>query len=247
MSSSMLAEFWVLGRLLRDWLVLWLGVAMLIFALGVRTVEVAGYAVPVPWFEGPSLAARLLTQLAIDLAPAGVPLIVTTPLAGFVALVKVALLAALALCVPYGLYRLARYLAPALRAEERRSLHLVLIPAGALFALGCWFAYRFVIPPTFAILYGYAAAASAVPYLELAALVSSALGLMAAAGVMFTLPVAMVLLAPRAFWLAHWRGAVVGFLIVSAILTPDGSGITMVLLAAPMTALYGAGVIASRT
>ena len=242
----MLTELKTLAYLLRDWFVLWVGVAALVFTCGVRTVAVGGYAVPVPWFEGPSLAARLLDWIATTLAPAGVPLIVTTPFAAFVATAKVALLAALVVTVPYGLYRLARYVAPALRRRERRLARLAVIPAGALFGLGCWFAYRYVIPPTLALLYGYAAGVGAEAYLELAAFVSVALGLMAAVGIMFTLPVVMALLASRSFWLAHWRGAVVTFLVVSAILTPDGSGITMVLLAAPMTALYGAGIVASR-
>ena len=69
---------------------------------------------------------------------------------------------------------------------------------------------------------------------------------MFATGLMFLLPVFMYILSylriiPRGFWFKNWRIAFAIFLIVSAIVTPDGSGVTMVILSIPMMALYLAG------
>lgn len=248
----MLSELKTLAYLFRDWLLWLLAATAFFFSVGVHTFAVYGYALTLPWLEGASLSARLLAALAESLVPAGVSLVVTTPLAAFVAQVKVALLLAFIATLPIGIIRLVRYFGPAMYARERRVVRLLALPATVLFALGAWFAYVFVIPPTFSILYGYAGTIGATSYFALDALVALAVSLMAACGIMFTLPVAMVALARAgvvsgAFWRQQWRGALVTFLIVSAILTPDGSGVTMVLLAAPMAALYGAGIIASGT
>ena len=43
-------------------------------------------------------------------------------------------------------------------------------------------------------------------------------------------------------WRRHWRAAVLGSLVFGMIVTPDNSGITMLLGATPMIALYFAGV-----
>ncbi len=48
------------------------------------------------------------------------------------------------------------------------------------------------------------------------------------------------------FWKTHWRYSFFIFLVVSAIITPDGSGISMLLLSAPLMALYGVGTIISN-
>jgi len=248
----MLSELKTLAYLFRDWLILLLVATIFFFSVGTHTIGVYGHALTLPWFEGPSLSAKLLTALAESLVPAGVSLVVTTPLAAFVAQVKIALLLAFIAILPIGITQLVRYFGPAMYARERRVVRMLALPAAGLFALGAWFAYVFVIPPTFSILYGYADTLGATSYFALDALVGFAVSLMAACGIMFTLPVGMVALARTGvvggvFWRQRWRGALVTFLIVSAILTPDGSGVTMVLLAAPMAALYGAGIIASGT
>ena len=40
-----------------------------------------------------------------------------------------------------------------------------------------------------------------------------------------------------------WRAAGVSAIILSAIITPDGSGVTMAILSGPLFLLYGAGVL----
>jgi sec-independent protein translocase protein TatC len=47
-----------------------------------------------------------------------------------------------------------------------------------------------------------------------------------------------------ATWRKYWRFAVIAIAFFGVVITPDGSGITMLLVAAPMWALYAAGYVA---
>ena len=43
-------------------------------------------------------------------------------------------------------------------------------------------------------------------------------------------------------WTRNWRWAVVGIFFFGAAITPDGSGLTMMMVSLPMLGLYGVGV-----
>ncbi len=65
-------------------------------------------------------------------------------------------------------------------------------------------------------------------------------------GLIFELPVFMAALTKLGIvsakkWLAGWRYAVVAFLIIGGLITPDVSGVTQILVALPMTGLYLTG------
>jgi sec-independent protein translocase protein TatC len=68
---------------------------------------------------------------------------------------------------------------------------------------------------------------------------------------MFLLPVLMTVLTRLSIvsheqWLRHWRGALVAALLFSAVVTPDGSGVTMIFLFIPLIVLYGIGLVFSK-
>ena len=52
---------------------------------------------------------------------------------------------------------------------------------------------------------------------------------------------------PHEWWWEHWRGALLTSLILSAVITPDGSGVTMVFLFVPLMLLYGIGAVLSKS
>src|SRR5207302_106559 len=69
-------------------------------------------------------------------------------------------------------------------------------------------------------------------------------------GIAFQLPVLMYGLTvlgivPANFWKKYWRFATIAIVVFGAIITPDGSGITMFLVALPMLALYAGGYVAA--
>jgi sec-independent protein translocase protein TatC len=80
--------------------------------------------------------------------------------------------------------------------------------------------------------------------------ISFVLLFMLAFGLAFELPVLMYGLTALGiisseFWKKNWRFAAIAIFVFGAIITPDGSGITMFLVALPMLALYVLGYAAS--
>lgn len=240
---SELKEFF---KSITDWLFLFVVFAFFFFGFNVGEIQVWGRAFEfiVPLSE--SFAVEVFRMMVDDLTPASVPLIVTSPLTAFVAQVKIAFLLSFVFTFPVLCYKIVRFIAPALYAKERISLYAVVIPATLLFVCGVVFAYVFIIPTTLGLLYAYVGPIGAVPYLSIDAFLGLSLALMAIAGITATIPVIMVLLTalgavPSTFWVQKWRYAAVLMLIVSAIITPDGSGVSMTLLSIPGVVLYGLG------
>jgi len=69
-------------------------------------------------------------------------------------------------------------------------------------------------------------------------------------GLAFQLPVLMYGLSwlgvvRSSFWKKYWRFAAIAIFLFGAIITPDGSGITMMLVSIPMLGLYVVGYIVS--
>lgn len=238
----------MLGRLLTRWLVLVTVVTLFIFSARFTVFNYHGYTFPLPTTAGDSYAVTAFTHLAHVLTPAGVPLVVVSPSAAFAALVLVAFLLGMAVTLPILLWQLVRYLAPALTQVERQNLRWFSAALLVLLAAGGYFSYAVVSPFTIRILYTFTEPIGVEPLLGVSELIATFLALTITTAVAFTVPVAMVLLTKigllsAAWWRQQSRYAVLGFLIVSAIITPDGTGVSMLLLAAPVTVLYGAGAL----
>ncbi len=222
------------------------------FFFGVSVVTFSGLAVPVPVPApvGESFATLFFERMQSDLVPPPVRLVVTNPMEAFAAQVEIALVLALVVLLPVFFVRGAAFFSDALTPHERAALVRIIVPSVLLSVAGASFAYLYVIPPTFAVLYGYASLLGAETLLSVDGFVGTVVGLTFAIGVMFTTPVVMVLLARlgvvrSAFWIEKWRHALLTLLVFSAIITPDGSGITMLLVSVPLVVLYGVGCVAS--
>lgn len=205
-------------------------------------------------WDGPDVAASLAVNAFLlmkqALIPPSVPVVTLGPVAPFVAPILVAFLLALLITFPSAIFFLGRFLAPALRPAERRTLFLFALPALVLFYAGISFAYFLVIPETFSVLYSFADPAGVVPMFALDQFLSSVFLLTILTGVAFLLPVVMAALGriglvQPVFWVRHWRGAVFATILFSAIVTPDGSGVTMAFLSGPILGLYAVGTVSA--
>ena len=70
-------------------------------------------------------------------------------------------------------------------------------------------------------------------------------------GIAFQLPVLMYALSlggltDSRFWQKNFRYAIIIITIFGAVITPDGSGVTMWFVALPMIALYAVGIFAIK-
>jgi sec-independent protein translocase protein TatC len=243
---SFFKEFKEFIKSILSWVCFLLGFSFFFFLFGLKEIEILGKNIFLPLPTLQSFSSQIFRKIQQDLLPSGVQLIVTNPLSAFLAQVLISLLLAFIITSPFFLYKTMKYLSPALFEKEKKVIIRVLFPSVFLFFLGCLFAYFLLIPSTFKALYPFAAIIGAIPFFLVNEFISLVFGLMLVSGIIFLLPVFMILLnslgiVKADFWKNNWRYAFLIFLIFSAIITPDGTGITMLMLSAPLVGLYFAG------
>lgn len=221
------------------------------FELRPYPVHVLGRTIPLayPW---PNLFYNVTAQVFIALErwmlPPNVELLNVGVGDSIVVQMEIGALLTLILGMPWIVHEVGAFLLPALRQNEREMIRRVGIPATALFALGTGIGVFFLTPLTFRLLFLYVAAMGLAPVLGVQQFVQFALLYPMAFGLVFEMPVFLYALTrlgvvKAATWRQHWRAAVIGSLVFGMIVTPDNSGITMLLIAVPMMGLYLAGVV----
>lgn len=233
------------------WILFLLFLTFFFFGFGIQQTEIFGLSIYYPHPSFYSISAYFLETARQDLLSEEIRIVTLNPLNAFLALMIISLLLAFIFSSPFFLYKLIRYLSPALYRKEKKAIFKILFPSAFLFISGCLFAYFLLIPLTFRVLYSFATAIEAEPLFYIAQFVTLVLGLMIVVGIIFLLPVFMSLLTrfgiiEGQFWKKNWRYAIFAFLVFSAIITPDGTGITMLLLSFPLSGLYFLGLALTR-
>jgi len=195
-----------------------------------------------------NLAAQITNYMRGTLVPENVQLIQTAPGQAFYAQVYVAALVGIVLSMPIIVRELTKFIAPAFSDKEIHSIQKVAIPAIALFVAGAVFSYFTAIPFILDFLYQYGESVGAVTFLSIMEFVTFVLQFLLAFGVAFQLPLIMYAatasgITDAKFWRNNIRYAIVALIVIGAIVTPDGSGVTMWFISGPMIGLYVAGMI----
>ena len=182
----------------------------------------------------------------LDKLPEGTSLIATSVVAPFMAPLKLSIIAALFIAMPFVLYQVWAFVAPGLYRHERRFALPLFLSSVVLFYAGAAFAYYVVFPLMFAFL------TSTTPdgvlmMTDISSYLDFVLLLFFAFGVAFEVPVAVVLLAATGLVkvesLKKHRGYVLlGIFIVAAILTPPDA-VSQSFMAIPMYLLYELGIL----
>lgn len=198
-----------------------------------------------------NVTAQVFRALVHYLLPSNVTLLNVGIADSIVAQMEIGMLLALVVGMPWIVHEAAAFLVPALRKNERALLRGVGIPASALFALGFTVGLLVLTPFTYRLLFEYVAGMGLAPVLGVQSFVTFTLLYSLAFGVVFELPVFLYALTRlgvvrASAWRRHWRGALLGALVFGMIVTPDNSGITMVLVALPMFGLYLGGAYFAR-
>jgi len=184
--------------------------------------------------------------------PANVSVAVASPFEAVMVQIKMAFFLAVMATVPVAAYQLGRFVRPALRPRERRIILRIVAPVVLLFVLGASMAFFIMLPPMFQFLYTIADSLGVQQkLLFIDQFLDFVLLFTLAMGVAFQLPVVMWTLSAAgftspAFWARNWRYAIVGFFVFGALITPDGTGVTMLMVAFPMIALFAFGYLAAR-
>lgn len=173
------------------------------------------------------------------------------PWDGVIVQIKTAFFLALIFSSPAVAYEVGRFVGPAMKPSERRLIFRVTLPVLVLFLSGVLLCLVVVLPFTFRLLYTYQTTLGANLLLLFADdFISFVLLFLVAFGLAFELPVLMYGLSylgvvSSNFWKKYWRIAAIAIFVFGAIITPDGSGITMMLVSIPMLVLYVIGYFAS--
>lgn len=157
---------------------------------------------------------------------------------------RVSLMAAFGLTLPYIAFELLMFAAPGLSRRARFiglfALPLVLV----LFLAGMAFTYYVLLPPAVSFLLNFMGIPTIV---RPSSYISFATGLMFWVGIAFELPLVSYVLALMgilpARWLAqNWRVAIIVLSIVAAAITPTIDPINMMLVLLPLMFIYGLSV-----
>jgi sec-independent protein translocase protein TatC len=228
------------------------GIFIFTFMFGLEEFEVLGNNVLILYPTiSDNLASMFFNQVTNDLVPSGVELITVTPVDAIVANLQISMFLGITVGMPFMVHQLGNFVGPGLYSHEKRIVVNITVPATILFIIGCMVSYYLITPFTLDFLYSYSNSMNARPFLSVSEFISFILAFTFIFGFIFELPIIMIgltlvgLVNPE-FWKKHWRMAFVIFIFVGAIITPDGSGITQMMVALPMMVLYVGGYFASK-
>ncbi|MCX9599297.1 twin-arginine translocase subunit TatC [Vibrio cholerae] len=192
---------------------------------------------------------EFVSKPLVERLPSGATMIATDVASPFFTPLKLTLIAAVFLAVPFILYQVWAFVAPGLYKHERRLIFPLLVSSSLLFYCGVAFAYFVVFP----LVFGFFTAISlgGVEFAtDIASYLDFVLALFLAFGIAFEVPVAIILLC--------WTGAttpkslsekrpyiIVGAFVVGMLLTPPDM-ISQTLLAIPMCLLFEVGLFFAR-
>lgn len=197
-------------------------------------------------------ANRLYTLLAQPLLarlPAGGQLIATAVTTPFFVPMKVAMLAAMVLSLPYTLYQAWGFVAPGLYAHEKRFVLPLVAASTLLFFAGMAFAYFLVFPVVFGFIVSTAPQGVQV-MTDIGNYLDFVITLFIAFGIAFEVPIVVVVLV-KFGWVSVQQlkeirsYVIVGAFVLGAIFTPPDV-VSQIMLAVPLWLLYEAGIVAAR-
>lgn len=196
-----------------------------------------------PWAS--SLFDLLAHPLMLAL-PEGTKMLATGVVTPFLIPVKVAMMVAFAIALPYVLYQAWAFVAPGLYTHEKRFVLPMVFASTVLFFVGVSFCYFFVFGVVFKFVYSIAPQSITVaPDIE--NYFNFVIGMFLAFGVTFEVPIAVILLVKlNMVTVAKLREirpyVIVGAFVLAAVVTPPDV-LSQVMLAIPIWFLYEAGII----
>ncbi len=163
---------------------------------------------------------------------------------------QIAIIAGIVVSIPNIFYQLWRFIAPALKKNERKYISAIVIFSSICFLIGIAFAYFIMLPLTmkFAAQFGSTQIANQFAIDEYMSIIIS---VMLAAGLIFELPMLsffltkLGILTPN-FMRKYRKHSIVIIMIAAAILTPGTDPVSQIILAVPLVLLYELSIFISK-
>jgi sec-independent protein translocase protein TatC len=177
-------------------------------------------------------------------------MIVTDITGSFFVPMKVTMLVAFIIALPWVLYQMWAFIAPGLYQHERTLVIPLVVSSYSLFLFGMAFAYFLVFPTVFNFMAQYNAPLGAEMSTDIDKYLSFAMTTFLAFGITFEVPVVVVVLVRMGLvTLAKLKEirpyVIVGAFVIAAVVTPPDV-LSQLLLAIPMTLLYELGLLIAR-
>ena len=203
------------------------------------------------------LTYRFLCRLAerwdipdLCIAQTTFTLISTDLSAQFTTHMWVAFIAGLVVGFPYLVWEMWRFVRPALHEKERKYATGLVFYTSFLFLLGILFGYYVITPMSVNFLGSYQVSAEVKNTIRLDSFISTVTTMTLISGIVFELPIVVYfltkigLLSP-AFMRTYRRHAVVGILVLAAVITPTSDVTTLLLVSIPLYILYELSIFVS--
>jgi sec-independent protein translocase protein TatC len=188
----------------------------------------------------------LLAAPMISALPVGSKMIATGVITPFLIPVKVTMLMAFMIALPWVLYQLWAFVAPGLYSHEKRLVAPLVISSSLLFITGVAFCYFFVFGVVFPFINNFAPkSVSVAPDID--SYVDFVLTMFLAFGITFEVPIIVIVLVrmglvPLAKLKQIRPYVVVGAFVIAAVVTPPDI-MSQLLLAVPLCLLYEVGLL----
>ena len=192
---------------------------------------------------------QVFAQPLLQALPADSQMIATDITATFTAPFKLTMFIAFLICLPFLLWRLWRFIVPALYLQEKKLLIALSASSLILFYLGISFS-RYIVLPSVLYFFIHIAPDAVLPMTDISSYLSFCLKLFFTFGLCFEIPVLIiVLLLSKLVTLEQLmrkrKFIIVGCFFVSMFITPPDL-LSMLLLAIPMWGLFELGLFAGK-
>jgi sec-independent protein translocase protein TatC len=199
------------------------------------------------WVAVAAPAKEALTSLGIH--PPN--LVAITPMEQFnIIWFKLPTLVAIFLSSPWIIYQVWAFISPGLYKKERRFAAPFILFSAGLFIMGGCFAYFVAFRFGITFLLGVGRDVGVTPMVSMSEYFDLFVNVMLGISLVFELPViifflTLIRVASPKFLIAHSRYAILGIVIVAAIVTPTPDIFNLLLFAVPMCMLFYVGIFAS--
>ena len=196
-------------------------------------------------WPGPAKVYDILAQPMMAALPVGAKMISTGVIDPFLVPMKVTLLLAFLISLPWIFYQAWAFIAPGLYAHEKKLVMPLVISSSLLFAGGVAFCYFFVFGRVFSFIYSFAPESISVAP-DVGNYLDFVITMCLAFGVCFEVPVVQVVLVRVGIVTLEKLRAmrsymIVGAFVIAAIVTPPDV-VSQLALAIPMCLLYELGL-----
>lgn len=188
----------------------------------------------------------LLAQPLLEKLPQGGQMIATEVVTPFFVPMKVAMMTAFVITLPYTLYQVWAFIAPGLYSHEKRLVLPLVFVSSFLFLCGMAFAYFAALPLVFEFITHFAPQGVAV-MTDIGKYLDFVLSMFIAFGITFEVPIFVVILVRMGIVSIEKlkeirRYVLVGAFVVGAIFTPPDV-VSQFMLAVPLYLLYELGIL----